>query len=219
MVTRESFENSLHELQEKMKTMGDMAITSIETAFEAFKTKDVEVALKVIEEDEDVDDLEIEINHFIIWLMAKEQPVARDLRRIIGALKISLEIERIADFGVNIAKSTIRIGNASSQVDISNLDKMKDISITMLRKSLTSFINGDINLAKEVGDLDDEVDAYSVELYKIITSYLKEHPEETEQLIQYLLINRYLERTADHITNIAESAAYLLKGQMYDLNQ
>jgi phosphate transport system protein len=218
MVVRENFDNKLQELEAKMKTMSDLAGSSLEKAYEAFKTKDVELALKVIDEDEVVDDLEIEINHFIIWLMAKEQPVARDLRRIIGALKISSEIERIADFGVNIAKSTIRSGNTNTLVDITNLDKMKDISITMLQKGLDSFINGDIKLAKEVGELDDEVDHYSDETYKTITSYLKEHPEETDHLVQLLLINRYLERTADHITNIAESAAYLIKGQMYDLN-
>jgi phosphate transport system protein len=218
MVVRENFDNKLQELEAKMKTMSDLAGSSLKKAYEAFKTKDVELALKVIDEDEVVDDLEIEINHFIIWLMAKEQPVARDLRRIIGALKISSEIERIADFGVNIAKSTIRSGNTNTLVDITNLDKMKDISITMLKKGLDSFINGDIKLAKEVGELDDKVDHYSDETYKTITSYLKEHPEETDQLVQLLLINRYLERTADHITNIAESAAYLIKGQMYDLN-
>ncbi len=178
----------------------------------------MELALKVIEEDEVVDELEIEINHFIIWLLAKEQPVARDLRRIIGALKISSEIERIADFGVNIAKATIRIGNTHSLVEITSLEKMKDISITMLQKGLNSFIDGDIKLAREVEKLDDEVDNYSDEVYKTFTSYLKEHPEETNHLVQLLLINRYLERTADHITNIAESAAYLIKGQMYDLN-
>jgi phosphate transport system protein len=218
MVVRENFENSLQELQTKMKTMSDLAASSLEKAFEAFKAKDVDLALKVIDEDEVVDDLEIEINLFIIWLMAKEQPVARDLRRIIGALKISSEIERIADFGVNIAKSTIKIGNAHSLVEITSLEKMKDISITMLQKGLDSFIDGDIKLAREVEKLDDEVDNLSDEVYKTITNYLREHPEETDHLVQLLLINRYLERTADHITNIAESAAYLIKGQMYDLN-
>ncbi|MDF2857089.1 MAG: phoU [Neobacillus sp.] len=218
MVVRENFENSLQELQSKMKTMSDLAASSLEKAFEAFKAKDVDLALKVIDEDEVVDDLEIEINLFIIWLMAKEQPVARDLRRIIGALKISSEIERIADFGVNIAKSTIKIGNSHSLVEITCLEKMKEISITMLQKGLDSFIDGDIKLAREVGKLDDEVDNYSDEVYKTITNYLREHPEETDHLVQLLLINRYLERTADHITNIAESAAYLIKGQMYDLN-
>lgn len=218
MVIRESFDHKLQELQAKMKTMSDLAVSSIEKSFKAFKTKDVNLALKVIEEDEVVNDFEIEINQFIIWLIAKEQPVASDLRRIIGSLKISSEIERIADFGVNIAKSTIIIGKSDFSLDITILEKMKDISITMLHKGIDSFLDGDIKLAKEVGKLDDEVDNYSDEFYKTITSYLKEHPEETDQLSQLLLINRYLERTADHITNIAESAAYLIKGQMYDLN-
>ncbi len=218
MVVRESFDNNLQELQAKMKTMCDLAASSLEKAFEALKTKDVELALKVIDEDEAVDDLDTEINHFIIWLLAKEQPVARDLRKIIGVLKISSEIERIADFGVNIAKSTIKIGKAHSLVNITILEKMKDISIKMLQKGLQSFLDGDIALAKEVGELDDEVDQFCSDAYKLITSYLKEHPEETNHLVQLLLINRYLERTADHITNIAESAAYLIKGQMYDLN-
>lgn len=218
MIIRENFDNKLQELQEKMKTMSELAATSIQKACEAFKTKDMELALEVIEEDETIDDLEIEINHFIIWLIAKEQPVASDLRRIIGALKISSEIERIADFGVNIAKSTVRIGKSDSLADITILEKMKDISITMLQKGIDSFIDGDIKLAKEVGELDDVVDKYSVEYYKTITSHIKEKPEETDQLVQMLLINRYLERTADHVTNIAESAAYLIKGKMYDLN-
>lgn len=218
MVVRESFENNLNELQAKMVMMGDLASSAIEKAFEAYQTQNIEVALKVIQDDNYVDDLEIEINQFIIWLMAKEQPVARDLRRIIGLLKISSEIERIADFGVNIAKSTIKIGQSKSLLNLPGLEQMKDLSITMLQKALQSFLEGDMVLVKEVADLDDQVDDISGETYKIITSYLNEHPGETNELAQLLFINRFLERTADHITNIAESAAYLIKGQMYDLN-
>ncbi|MHC0038497.1 phosphate signaling complex protein PhoU [Pseudoneobacillus sp. C159] len=218
MVVRESFENNLTELQAKMTMMGELAISSIEKAFEAYKSQNIELSLKVIEEDNDVDNLEIEMNQFIVWLMVKEQPVARDLRKIIGILKISSEIERIADFGVNIAKATIKIGNEQTSLNLPSLEKMKDISITMLQKGLKAFLDGDMVLAKEVADLDDKVDELSRETYKIITSHLSQHPTETNQLAQLLFINRYLERTADHITNIAESAAYLIKGQMYDLN-
>ncbi|MDQ0225360.1 phosphate transport system regulatory protein PhoU [Bacillus sp. 7586-K] len=218
MVTRENFENNLQELQAKLTMMGELAVASINKSFDAFKNHDIELALKVIEEDSVVDNLETEINQFIVWLMAKEQPVARDLRRIIGVLKISSEIERIADFGVNIAKATIKIGTSNSQVDDTNLDQMKEISITMMHKALQSFFEGNMVLVKEVADLDDNVDKLYGETYKMLTSHLKENPEETEQLVQLLLINRFLERTADHITNIAESAAYLIKGQIYDLN-
>ncbi|RKQ19334.1 phosphate signaling complex protein PhoU [Ureibacillus endophyticus] len=218
MVIRENFENNLKELKRKINEMGELSIDALEKAFNALKMRDVEIALKVIEEDNDIDNLEQEINQFAVWLMAKEQPVARDLRIVVVVLKISNNIERIADFAVNIAKSTIKIGQANSLLDLTDLEKMKDISILMLKKSLKSFLEEDIALAKEVGDLEDEVDDLNIETYKKLTGYLSEHPEETNQLVQLLFVNRYLERVADHITNIAESTAYIIKGQMFDFN-
>ena len=218
MGIRENFENNLEELKSKITEMGELSIVALERAFKALKTQDVEIALKVIEGDTAIDNLEMEINQFAIWLMAKEAPISRDLREIIGILKISSEIERVADFAVNIAKATIKIGNTKSLLEITHLEKMKELSIEMLRKALQSFLEENIVLAKEVGDLEDEVDQYSGETYKKLTTYLSEHPEETNQLVQLLFVNRFLERTADHITNIAESAAYLIKGQIYDFN-
>ncbi|MEQ2525854.1 phosphate signaling complex protein PhoU [Robertmurraya yapensis] len=218
MVVRENFENSLQELQVKMEEMTQLTVESLEKSFDALKTQDVELALRVIEEDNEIDDLEEEINQLAIWLMVKEQPVARDLRKIIGAIKISSEVERIADFGVNIAKATIKIGNGDSLINKTSLEAMKEVCITMLNKALKSFFDENMALAKEVGDMDDEVDEYSDETYKQLTGHLCERQEETNQLVQLLFVNRYLERTADHITNIAESAAYLIKGRKYDLN-
>ncbi|MGM9922806.1 MAG: phosphate signaling complex protein PhoU [Bacillus sp. (in: firmicutes)] len=218
MVVRENFENNLLELQDKMSEMSGLAVLAIERSFKALKTQDIELALEVIDEDTAIDILETDINHYVVWLIAKEQPVARDLRRIIGALKISSEIERIADFAVNIAKATIRIGAADSLLGLTHLEQMKDLSVQMLQKAVKSFFEEDMLLAKEAGDLDDQVDSYSYETSKQLISYLREHPEETNQLVHLLFVNRHLERTADHITNIAESAAYLIKGKKYDLN-
>ena len=150
--------------------------------------------------------------------MTKEQPVARDLRVLIGVLKISSEIERIADFAVNIAKATIKIGKTNSLLPSTHLEQMKEVSIQMLYKAIQSFVEENIVLAKEVSDLEDEVDKYHFETYKKLTTYLSDHPEESNQLVQLLFVNRYLERTADHITNIAESTAYLIKGKIYDFN-
>lgn len=218
MSIRVNFENNLGELKRKITEMGELSIVALERSLKALKTQDVEVAIKVIEGDTAIDSLELEINQFAIWLMAKEAPVSRDLREIIGVLKISSEIERIADFAVNIAKATIKIRNTKSLMEITHLEKMKEVSIEMLRKALQSFLEENILLAKEVGDLDDIVDEYNGETYKNLTTYLSEHPEETNQVVQLLFVNRFLERTADHITNIAESTAYLIKGQMYDFN-
>lgn len=215
---RENFEKNLEELKSKITEMGELSIIALEKSVKALKTQDVEIAIKTMEGDTAIDKLEVEINQFAIWIMAKEAPISRDLREIIGVLKISSEIERIADFAVNIAKSTIKIGQTTSLLEITHVEKMKDISIEMLRKALQSFLEENMVLAKEVGDLEDEVDQCSRENYKKLTTYLSEHPEDTNQLVQLLFVNRYLERTADHITNIAESAAYLIKGQIYDFN-
>jgi len=218
MAGRENFDKNLLELQDKMTEMSELTVSALEKSFIALKSQNIELALEVIEEDTAIDIIETDINNFIVWLIAKEQPVARDLRRIIGALKISLEIERIADFAVNIAKATIRIGACNSLIVNTNLEQMKEITVKMLKNAVTAFINEDLLLAKEVGELDDQVDDYNEVNSKYILNYLSEHPEEMNQLTQLLFINRHLERAADHITNIAESAAYLIKGRKYDLN-
>lgn len=218
MAARESFDKTLVELQDKLVEMSNLTASALEKSFTALKTQDVELAVSVIEEDNAIDILDIDINNFVVWLIAKEQPVARDLRRIIGALKISLEVERVADFAVNIAKSAIRIGSCESIIADTHLEEMKDLSIKMLQDAVQAFLEEDISLAKEVGELDDQVDEYNNINSKTILSYLSKQPEQMNQLTQLLFVNRHLERTADHITNIAENAAYLIKGKRYDLN-
>ena len=215
---RENFENNMQELENKLAEMVRLTEEQLECSYQALETQDIELALKTIEKDNTIDDMEKEINQMAIWFISKEQPLARDLRRIIGVLKISSDIERIADFAVNISKATIKIGERPSLLHMTKLEPMKTVSITMLQKSLKSFVDEDIALAKEVADLDDQVDANSRANYQNLIQYLSEHPEDTAQLVQLLFINRFLERTADHITNIAESTAYLIKGRMYDFN-
>ena len=215
---RESFEKNMLELQNKMGEMVDATVVAMEKAFTALETQDMAIALAVIEEDTYIDTIENEINQMATWLMAKEQPVARDLRRILSIIKMSAEIERIADFAVNISKSTIRIGKTDSLLPITSLVQMKDISMYMLKKSLKSFVEEDIVLAKEVGDLDDQVDEKNHQNYRALIDYLQQHPEQAEEIVQLLFINRYVERTADHITNMAESTAYFIKGQLFELN-
>lgn len=215
---RENFEKNMLELQDKMGDMVDMTVVAMEKAFKALQEQDMVLALDVIEEDNYIDDLENEINQMAIWLMAKEQPVARDMRRIISVIKMSSDIERIADFAVNTAKATIRISKADTILDRTSLVEMKNVAMDMLKKSMKAFVDADIALAKEVGELDDIVDRNNHENYALLTEYLKESPLEIEQTLQLLFINRFVERAADHITNMAESTAYFIKGQLFDLN-
>ena len=215
---RENFEKNMMELQNKMKEMADLTIEAMENAFVALEKQDIDLALSIIEEDAYIDDLEGEINQMAVWIIAKQQPVSRDLRRIISMLKMSSDIERIADFAVNTAKSTIKIGRTQSLLTQTSILAMKNKSIEMMKLAIKAFVDENIALAKQVGELDDIVDQKNYENFALLKSWLKEHPERTDEIVELLLINRFVERAADHITNMAESTAYFIKGQLFDLN-
>ena len=215
---RENFENNMTELQNKMKEMADATIEAMENAFVALEKQDIDLALTIIEEDSYIDNLEGEINQMAVWIIAKQQPVARDLRRIISMIKISSDIERIADFAVNTAKSTIKIGRTQSLLKQTSILAMKNKSIEMMKMAITAFVDENISLAKEVGELDDLVDQKNYENFTLLKSLLVEHPELTDEIVELILINRFVERAADHITNMAESTAYFVKGELFDLN-
>ncbi|WP_108670793.1 phosphate signaling complex protein PhoU [Peribacillus acanthi] len=216
MAVRERFENELKVLKGKLIELGNLATDSLSKAFQALENQDIDTALKIIDNDTAADMLELEINDFAILLIAKQQPVAIDLRRIIVAIKIASDIERMADFGVNIAKSAVRIGKEPFIFPLDNLKKMNEITIEMIRLSLEAFDQEDVQLAKKIAEMDDEVDA----LYgENIRNILKLTNENQQQVTQLSFVARYLERTADHATNVAESIYYLVRGKHFDLNE
>ena len=139
---REKFEDELTELQEKMMSLVQFTDRALTKAMEAFQTHNIDLALKVMEEDTTANILYEEINDFAILLIAKQQPVAIDLRRIMVAIKIATDLERMADFAANIAKSTIRIGQEPHIKEASKLKKMYEISSVMLKEALKSYRTG-----------------------------------------------------------------------------
>jgi phosphate transport system protein len=219
MSVRETFEDELKQLQEKLIELAKFAHDALGQSIEALENHDVDHALKIMDGDTKADLMYEELNDFATLLIAKQQPVAVDLRRILIAIKISTDVERIADFAVNIAKSTIRIGQDPHLETIVKLRKMYEISGEMFRDALKAFREEDLVLAKKVADRDDQVDALYGETIAELFELNKEHPENLPQVMQMLFICRFLERTADHITNIAEYIFYLVKGRHYDLNE
>ena len=215
---REKFEDELQELQEKMMSLVQFTDRALTKAMEAFQTHNIDLALKVMEEDTTANILYEEINDFAILLIAKQQPVAIDLRRIMVAIKIATDLERMADFAANIAKSTIRIGQEPHIKETSKLKKMYEISSVMLKEALKSYQQEDLHLAKQVSEMDDQVDSLYGEVIKELFD-LYNQKENYDQLVQMLFICRYLERYADHITNITEYVFYMVKGKHYDLNE
>ncbi|MDZ5470987.1 phosphate signaling complex protein PhoU (plasmid) [Bacillus sp. 31A1R] len=218
MPIRERFHYDLKELQDKLLELGNFANEALQQSLLALETKNVELALEIMENDTKADLLYEEINDFAILLIAKQQPVAIDLRRIIVGIKIATDIERIADFAVNIAKSTIRIGNEDHVKPLDHIRKMSEITSQMLNLSLEGFIEEDLDMAKKVAEMDDEVDSLYGQAIKDLLQINQQKPELLPQITQLSFTCRYLERAADHVTNIAESIFYLVKGRHYDLN-
>lgn len=218
MVVREQFHFDLKELQNKLLELGQFADNALNEAVGALETKNVELALEIMDNDTKADVMYEEINDFAILLIAKQQPVAIDLRRIIVAIKIATDIERIADFAVNIAKSAIRIGNEEHVKPIKRIREMYEVTSRMLKLSLETFIEEDIQKAKKVADMDDEVDSLYGQSIQELLKINQQKPEFMAQITQLSFTCRYLERAADHVTNIAENTFYLVKGRHYDLN-
>ncbi|MFE1243914.1 phosphate signaling complex protein PhoU [Fictibacillus sp. NPDC058756] len=218
MVVRENFQLQLEEMKNAIIQISKLAEEALLESVEALKNQNLDKALEVIENDNRINVLEDEINDMAILLIAKQAPVASDLRRIIAAIKISSDIERMADFAVNIAKSTIRIGKQELIKPLEELPKMAHHAIKMLTAATKAYVEEDVALAKELADMDDYVDETYGKIIKELLELMTKNPDHLSQISQLLFVCRYIERTADHATNIAESIIFLVKGKRYGLN-
>jgi len=219
MLMREGFVTELSELKEEIMLLGSM----VEKAF-----KDVVLALehnnnsmfdKVIENDQYVNSLELNINEKATLLIMKQQPVASDLRRIIVALKVSSDLERVGDLAVDMAKSAKRM-QGSKNLDINQEDLMFMAHTTqeMLRDVLNAYLNGNVIEAQRIANKDDDVDDAYGKFVKSIFKVVSDGKETTELIAQLAFIARYIERIADYCTNIAEWIIYEVNGERFDLN-
>ncbi|ASN05226.1 phosphate signaling complex protein PhoU [Virgibacillus necropolis] len=217
-MTRENFEEQLLGLKSELMELGDLAKVAIDRSINALENQNVDLALQVIDEDAKINALEEEINENATWLIAKEQPLATDLRKIIAIMKVTTDIERIGDLAVNIAKSVIRIGKREFVEPLNKIPHMASITQKMIDNILLAFNEEDIYKARDVAKMDDEVDKMYGGLVEELMGLMTKNPDYIAQIIQLSFICRYLERAADHSTNISEAIIYLVKGKRYDLN-
>ena len=218
MVVREKFEHELRGVQDRFIELSNLAISTLDKSIDALMAHDIDAALSIIENDIHVNRREEEINDRVILLLAKQQPVATDLRRLIVMLKAAHDMERVGDYAVNIAKETIRIGKAEFVSPIKNIEEMRSRTVTMLKEVMKAFIEEDIEEARKIASLDDEVDQLYGQTIQQLLKVGSENPQMLSQVTQLSFVCRYLERSADHATNIAEQLFYLVKGRHYVLN-
>lgn len=204
---RKNFHQELEKLHLKLLEMGTIVERVIELAIEGLENKNLDKSKQAIGLDNRVDELELEIEKECLNLFALQTPVAVDLRRISTILKIITDLERIGDYAVNIAYDTIKLDNKELIKPLRDIPKMAEITRTMVRKCLDSFVKEDAILAREAAEMDDLVDDLYAEIYIELLEKLDK--ENAEQIIHLLFIGRHLERMADHVTNICEKIVYM----------
>ncbi|MFJ7975916.1 phosphate signaling complex protein PhoU [Peribacillus sp. JNUCC 23] len=218
MSVRQGFEEELFALKNLVLEMGTRAANALHESVEALVAQDIDRALKVIDKDYKINRIDQEINEKVIWLIAKQQPVASDLRRIISSIKISTDLERIGDLAVNIAKSTIRIGEKELFKPLYDIPLMAEKAASMLNQVMLAYDVQDEDKARETAELDNEIDEMYGRLILELLEYIAKNPEVTSQVTQLSFVCRDLERVGDHVTNISENIVFMVKGQLYDLN-
>jgi phosphate transport system protein len=187
---------------------------NVRQAVRAVAQRDAALAQSVIDGDNLVDQQEVAIEEECLKILALHQPVAHDLRFLVAVLKLNHALERIGDLAVNIAKRAKFLAE-QPRLDVPiDFTAIAEKAQAMLHKSLDALINMDINLARQVGVADDEVDALNRETYNHVKSLLRKYPDHIETLIALLNVSRHLERIADHASSIAEDVIYLLEGKI-----
>lgn len=215
---RESFARALKELEAEMMVMGDLVIQAIKRSIYALKTMDVKEAHKIVADDAIINQKRSEIEERCINLMATQQPVATELRQLIGILNIISELERIGDHAGGIAKVVIRNDGRPWVKPLLDIPRMAEIITTMIEGALKAFIERNEELARQISSQDDEIDHINEQIYRELLTYMAEDPKTITSATYLIWVSHNLERIADRVTNICERTVYLITGKMEDLN-
>ena len=217
-MSRERFQAEMQSVQKDFLKLCDQSIDRLEESFSALIKKDIDTAQEIVKRDAEINRFEEGINDRVILLLTRQQPVATDLRRMVVLLKAASDMERVGDYAVNIAKETIRIGNEPFITSVELLEDMCLKATQMLRQIVDAFVEENTTKAKEIAELDDQVDEMYGNMIKQLMQLSSLKPESVPQITNLAFICRYIERCADLATNIAEYLLYLKKGQRFDLN-
>lgn len=218
MTTRHLFDKSLEELNAKVFQLGSLVNSRIEDAMKSLSEQNLELANQVITGDLYINELQSELEESCMLLIATQQPFAKDLRKIVAAFKISINLERIGDLAVDIAKHTIRTGNQGLLKPLVDLPRMAEIVRTMVIKGIEASKAEDTEAAQVMAKMDDDVDHLYNQVFRELLVFMMEDPKTINQATYLIFVGRFLERMGDYCTNIAEEVVYVATGKRSDLN-
>lgn len=218
MATRATFERHLNEIQEDMLVLAGMVERAIGRSIDALKGRDTELARVVIVEDMDINRKRYETEEKCLELLATQQPMAGDLRTIVAVLHIIVDLERMGDHAEGIAKIAIMLADEPPLKPYIDIPRMAEIAGRMLKESLEAFKMRDVDLARRVCDMDDEVDHLYDQVYRELLVYMLNDPKTIERATHITWIAHNLERIADRVTNICERVVYMVQGTYEEMN-
>jgi phosphate transport system protein len=211
--TVKSYDQELNGLSRKIIEMGGLVEQQLAGAIDALANRNIELAARVIEQDDRVDDLEEGIDTAAIRLFATRQPMAVDLRLIAMAMKVSNDLERIGDYAVSIAKAATRLAKMPPLKPLYTIPRMAQIAQEMVKGVLDAYVERDTQKVLAVWHRDDEVDEMYNSLFRELVTYMLEDPRNISTCIDLLFVAKHLERIGDHTTNIAEKIHYIIHGE------
>lgn len=220
MIQRKEFDSHLEGLRDLLRDMGEYVRTALKTAVESLQNLDPVKAQEVVSNDVQLNQMEEQVMDTGSKLIVTQQPVAKDLRKIIAAFKISSDLERMGDLALDLAKVTLRMGEHQEPIKpLVDIPKMAELVDKMIEDSLNSYLDENTDLAYKMAQNDDEVDQLYSTILRDLYSIINRSPEKFHQALLVTLAGRYIERIGDHATNIGESTVYLVTGKRPDLNQ
>jgi phosphate transport system protein len=217
MEIRTVFHKKLRQIQGEILAMGDIVEKAIDQSVEALKNRDLDMANRIIKDDQNINRKRYEIEEKCIQLIATQQPMAGDLRNIICILNILTELERIGDYAEGIAKIVLMIGDEPPLKPLIDIPRMAEKTTDMLHRSLDALVNHNAEAARQIATEDDEVDGLYSQIFRELLTFMAEDPRTITRATRLIWVAHNLERAADRVTNICERVVFFVTGKMEEI--
>jgi len=215
---RETLDHQIHQLQDEILLIGSMVEQAMIDSIDALRRRDINDSKKVYHTDYLINEKRFAIENGILILIATQQPIAHDLRLLTAMLEVTTELERMGDYAKGIAKINIKLAGSDINLPMVEIDRMAELGISMLHRSLTAFIDENPNQASLIPLEDDEVDSLYVQIYNKVVKDMIANPQEIDSSNLILWIAHNLERMADRVTNICERTVFIATGELLELD-
>ena len=216
-MVRKTFESEIQHVKDNVLILGSMVEKALLDSVEALKKRDIKAAEKIFLEDRDINQKRFEIENHLMILIATQQPMAHDLRLLASTMEIISELERMGDYAKGISNINIRMGDAPLLKPLIDVPRMAQKGADMLHRSLTAFVNEDVETSKKLPIEDDEVDALYNQIYRELMTFIIADPKVIERANWLLWVAHNLERFADRVTNICERTIFIATGEMAEI--